>query len=940
MTDVPTLTPDALVAELELIHRKRHRSFNTLVLARMSPAIEALNVRTHTGVMTFHVANARSEIELRAALPDALDAPPVAVLLDWDPGRLPADLFGRVADGRVNTIARARRLRSAFSHAQLSLEVEQCRPLADALLDDPHLRRPAPPGGLVTLDVAWRAWLTSRKVFGEENEREVTLLLRVTRQPAPAQLVAFFAQHPDLQREAEAWMRGALGPIAPWAVRLWLDGKGLIAGALAFVLDGARASLGAQDFLDGILSARLTEISSQLADACRADPRLLQLWADLASLLAAQCEDDAAQLLRLLDAADGLLPGHETISIALARSDFLRVALEQRKRTLADALRTAALTPTTETFHAAIHALDALGRHQLRKSDPAQQGLFERARMAARLAGWLAQRASDIPHSAAENDLVVLATRAEDYVRQGGFADLARRVARGSTADALGTAIQSVVARADQQRDHDDKVFAEKLLRWTEVGRPPERVLPIEAALDRFGVTFLREQPHRKLLILLLDGMSWDRAIELLESLESSHYAPLRWSVPGSGHGGVPPVLAALPTITDVSRAAFFAGQALRPGEGLDTSKDPVRLANHKSLRALDLKATLLLKGELQTPAGDASSDALDLVGRPDRVVALVVNAIDDQLKAGPQTRVEHTVDTIRPLRDLLERATLANRAVLLVSDHGHVSGARMQRLPRRRAEGEPGGARWRIDRAPSDISDEELSFGGSYVWRPPGVERIALITRETSSYGIATVAGEHGGATLAEVVTPAILVGAESLAERTRTSAELSHRDAALEVRPLVRPAWWGLRIESAPTARLAPATPVTTKATRPEPSATPVFPTMAPELFAAAPAAPAPPAKPSPWVAFFQNSKALKQSGLRMDPRFVKVIDALDGARGVLSSDRLAVEADVLASRVEGLIASMSEILNADGTPVIQYDPSTRLVRLDLLALREIFE
>ena len=135
MTDVPTLTPDALVAELELIHRKKHRSFNTLLLARVSPALDALTVRTHAGALSFHIANARSEIELRAALPDALDAPPVAVLLDWDPGRLPADLFGRVADGRVNTIARARRLRSAFSHAQLALEVEQCRPLADALLD-------------------------------------------------------------------------------------------------------------------------------------------------------------------------------------------------------------------------------------------------------------------------------------------------------------------------------------------------------------------------------------------------------------------------------------------------------------------------------------------------------------------------------------------------------------------------------------------------------------------------------------------------------------------------------------------------------------------------------------------------------------------------------------------------------------------------------------
>lgn len=939
MTDVPTLTPDALIAELELIHRKKHRSFNTLLLARMSPALDALTVRTHAGALSFHIASARSEIELRAALPDALDAPPVAVLLDWDPGRLPADLFGRVADGRVNTIARGRRLRSAFSHAQLALEVEQCRPLADALLDDPQLRRPAPPGGLVTLDVAWRAWLTARKVFGEESEREVTLLLRVTRQPAPAPVVALFARQPDLLREAEAWMRGALGPIAPWAMRLWLDGKGMLAGALAFVLDGARGSLGAQDFLDGILSARLAEISKALADVSRAEPRLLHLWADLAGLLAAQCEDDPAQLLRLLEAADGLLPSHESISIALMRSDFLRVALDQRKRALADALRSAALDPTTESFHGVIERLDALGRHQLRKSEPAQQVLFERARMAARLIGWLALRARDIPHSVSESDLVVLSTRAEDYVRQGGFADLARRIARGSAADPLGAAIQTVVARADQQRDQDDGVFAEKLARWTELGRVSDRVLPIEAALDRFGAKFLENQPHRKLLILLLDGMSWDRAIELLESLESSHYAPLRWSVPRSGHGGVPPVLAALPTITDVSRAAFFAGQLLRPGEGLDTSKDPLRLANHRSLRALDLKPTLLLKGELQTPAGDASPDALDLVGRSDRVVALVVNAIDDQLKAGPQVRVEHTVDTIRPLRDLLERATLANRAVLLVSDHGHVSGARMERLPYRRPEGEMGGARWRIDRAPTDRTDAEVSCGGSYVWRPPGAERIALIARETSSYGIAATAGEHGGATLAEVVAPAILVGAESLAERVRTGADMSDRDAALEVRPLVRPPWWSLRIESSAGGRVAAMPSAPSKPARPEPSSTPLLPTLASELRPSAVAAQKTPEAPSPWTAFFQSSRALKQSGQRMDPRFIKVIDALDAARGVLSAERLSAEADVLASRVEGLIASMSEILNADGTPVIQYDPATRLVRLDLDALREIF-
>ena len=59
----------------------------------------------------------------------------------------------------VYTIARSRRLRAVFSHAQVAPEVEQCRVLVDVLLQDPQLRRGVPPGGLVTLDVAWRTWL-------------------------------------------------------------------------------------------------------------------------------------------------------------------------------------------------------------------------------------------------------------------------------------------------------------------------------------------------------------------------------------------------------------------------------------------------------------------------------------------------------------------------------------------------------------------------------------------------------------------------------------------------------------------------------------------------------------------------------------------------------------------------------------------------------------
>lgn len=923
MTTIPTLNPEELAAELAQIHRKGHRSFTTLVLARMHPLLAELDVRTHVGPQHFRVETARSEIELRAALPEGPDDPPAVVLLDWEPGRLPSDIFGRVAYGKVYTIARARRLRVAFSHAQLAGDLEQCRPLTDAILREPQFRWPAPPGGLVTLDLAWRAWLVARKVFGEESEREVTLLLRFTREDPPAGLGAVFAQHPDLLRELEAWLRQAVGPVAPWALRLWLDGKGVIAGALAFVLDGVRGSIGAQDFVDGTLAARLSELSKPLTDHARRDPRLLIVWADLANVLAAQCEDAPARLLRLIDVADRFLPAHEKISEVLGRSDYLRGALEARKFALAAALEAAAEAPDEEARRAVVIALDALGSHKLRETDPAQGALHERARMAARLVGWLSARSRDVAFSATESDVVVLTERAEDFVAQGGFADLARRAARGDVGDALGAAIARVVARADARRDADDEEFAQKLVRWNELGRPVDRVTPVEAALDRFAAHFLKEDPQRRLLVLVVDGMSWDRAVELLEALEPAQFAPLRWRVPGSERGGVPPVLAALPTLTDVSRAALFAGQLLRPGDALDTSRDALRLQNHKALRALDVKAPLLVKRDLHTPAGDLSPDAIALVGRPDRLVALV---IDDPREA------------LHPLRELLERATLANRAVLLVSDHGRASGARMERAVARR-EDESGGMRWRTWRSGAAPEAGEVVLGGSYAWRPAGVERVALLARETESYGVADRDGEQGGATLAEVVAPAILLGAESLAGRMRTAYDRDAADPAMEVRPLVRPAWWNLRSDASVTAP-RPVAPVVRPAARREvPSAQPALPTLAADLRPAPSTPAAPTAKVSPWVAFFADSKALKQLGRPRDPRFVAAVDALDSARGTLSVEQFASVVGLLPSRVEGLVASMSEVLNADGTPVIQYEAATRLVRLDLGALREIF-
>lgn len=175
--------------------------------------------------------------------------------------------------------------------------------------------------------------------------------------------------------------------------------------------------------------------------------------------------------------------------------------------------------------------------------------------------------------------------------------DWARRAARGTSTDALGKGVQAVVARVDELRRALDVRFARALAAWADAGRLRADVLPIEEALQRVAEPFLAESSERRLLVLLLDGMAWAQAVQLLEGLAKNAWGPLRWSWQGasSGKGAparrtvaalYPPVVAALPTVTDVSRAAFFAGARVPSGRAAPpTSADTDRWCQSKLAR-------------------------------------------------------------------------------------------------------------------------------------------------------------------------------------------------------------------------------------------------------------------------------------------------------------------------------------------------------------------
>lgn len=124
----------------------------------------------------------------------------------------------------------------------------------------------------------------------------------------------------------------------------------------------------------------------------------------------------------------------------------------------------------------------------------AEQARFiERAEMCVRLLTWLIVRPDEREAAlTAYRDVEVLSRW---YAEEGGFVDLARRRARNLRLGPLAKAAAAVLAAADSAREELDKRFA------------------------------------RSLLIVLMDGMAWAQAVELLPSLASkgSHWGPLAW---------------------------------------------------------------------------------------------------------------------------------------------------------------------------------------------------------------------------------------------------------------------------------------------------------------------------------------------------------------------------------------------------------------------------
>lgn len=603
-----------------------------------------------------------------------------------------------------------------------------------------------------------------------------------------------------------------------------------------------------------------------------------------------------------LDRADALLRDLRIAEFAHF-SDFLPAALDQRMQDFALALSAHAAEPTESNLaQVELQATRAL-RHTLLSAQPPRA---ERVEMARRLSRWLL-----IAPQSAES-LQAAATRQSD---DGAFVDWARfRLLGGDEIAELSQAYSTCRDALITRRNAFAKQFAQKLIEWN-ANKPivDGRLIPVESVLERVLAPIASAHPT---LLLVMDGLSISIFRELFSRSASHGWTEMVLSNIGQPLVGV----AALPTVTEVSRASLLCGR-LTLGAA---AQEKTGFASHSALLAHSRAGApprLFHKGDL-ADATNLSPEVRAAIADPhQRVIGVVYNAVDDHLSGPDQLHQRWTLEDLRLLLPLLREAREARRVVVITADHGHLLEDGSTQLNGGDSD------RWRP--GTDGRTPDEMVVTGGRVVTSDGSNSVVCLWGERTRYG-GRKNGYHGGLSPQEVMVPLSVVVPLGLNLPEWTPA------------PPAQPEWWELPpVEKSKETKTE--IPLFSRPAVRKPSPQ----TGQPQLFAPdeLPPAPAPaPASPD-WIStllsgsIYASQRQLAARVALPDDKMRLLLTALSERGGKLSRTALAQRLSLPEIRLGGMLSAVRRMLNVDQAPVLMVDDATGTVELNITLLLQQF-
>jgi hypothetical protein len=832
----------------------------------------------------FRLRWCESPLEARQLLIDESSSSDGLVLLtplsDEDIG---TDVLSTFPRGRLIAVDSSEMLCAAFQARHMDFRLRNKAWMADLLLDHaPPGGYPPVAGGVLDAETAWRHLLDHTLGLSEARPDAESLLQwtiedgtidRFSRLPA------------NLKEEIAAWLAEVSGAAGSLIVSCVVSGHGIDALPLGLVC----GVIFSERWTENELSAAAVRLENYVGRR-RVELAIGQSWAEAATSFVGKLEYGVAR--PWLERADALLRELH-VSAYASTSAVLPSSFGARLIAFARALESALDDRSEKALNNLESAGQAIAGHHFAKHEELR---ILRARMAMRLARWLARPALD----ASSFD-----SAAAMYASEGSYIDWARRVLMGGDENPTVSVAYSVIAeRIRERRKEQNRAFAQFLKVWNGAPGSGAHTLPIETVLEK--VIAPLAQKGGPVLVLVIDGLSYSVFRELAEQFETLGWIEM---IPAS-QGSFLSAIAALPTLTEISRTSLFVGKLVQG----NAQAEKVGFASHPVLVSASSRGKppiLYHKGELADTVGLSPEVRSSIADTGQRVVGIVLNAIDDQLDGSDQLHFSWSLEDIRVLRPILREARDAARTLILTSDHGHIleDGTNY-----RRAEG---GDRWRS--SGGAVSEDELELSGGRVLTPTGATGAVLPWGENLRFG-AKKNGYHGGISPQEVVVPISVFSPALPIDGWKDAAPTTpiwwqERASAPDLAPIPAPA------ASSPTSKLREGTlPLFERVT----DATPQADNWISRLIAS-----------SSYVA----QKELASRGAPRDEDVQKILEALGSRGGKLTRIALAQKIEVPLVRLPGLLSAVKRILNIDQSPILKVEEATDAVELNVELLRVQF-
>ena len=845
---------------------------------------------------------AREALSLLDDTADGQLAPGLILLTPLAARELGGDVLARLARAQVFQPDAWGMVQQLFKAREVDARLSRYRWMAELLVERAGMAAyPPVPNGFLDMDTAWRHVL-GRCLRLDAAKPDAAMLLNWT---LGAESAALFDDLPDPAKpQIAAWLGDSAGAVGTLVMQCVLAGNTLDAVPLGLVCgvllsphgEGVHALAAAAIRLERFMGDQRIGIADGRA------------WAsDAAKLLSPSALPPLTPALRhaLNERAESLLRELHVETYAHL-SEVLPMGLEQRLGLLADALQAFITEPSAVLLQAAERAADSAARHA--HADAASTRML-RVKMALRLCRWMV---ADRPEGKGRRGRAAAGFQdlAQIYAREGAFVDWARfKLIGGDELPGLSSTYVALREAARSKADAFNQTFAEALQVWNREPRAEAACMPVEAILERLVAPLAQQAP---VLLLVADGLSYSIFRELCEDLEA-----LGWD---EQVAGPPPTLAvgvaALPTITEVSRTSLLSGRLVVGA----ASQEKSAFATHSALLAVSRSGAapvVFHKGDLADSQGLSSTVRDAIASMQQQVVAVVYNAVDEHLSGSNQIHLRWTIDDLRWLAPLLSEARRARRVLIVTADHGHViDDGTVQRGP-------GDGDRWRLPTGPpaGALDASERVYEGGRVRTASG-NTVVCAWSEGVRHG-AKKNGYHGGVSAQEVVVPLSV---------------FTPRNRALkgwQVAAAPQPDWWA-PLEAAAPALAAEAPALARKPAKPKP-----VPLPQPDLFggAAAGVAPAPDVH---WIDALQASpvylaqKALAARVAPPDAELRSLLDALAARGGKLSKAALAQRLGMPAMRISGFVNAAKRVLNVDQAAVLVLDETAGTVELngDLLS------